>query len=662
MVKRNCYQVTLGFLLACPILLTPARLAIAGAGHDHGPQFKTQGGSAPVAINLETAQQLGILTEVVKAQPFDRALKATGTIESVPNRQALVTAPVKGKIVSLLVEPGASVRQGQAIATITSAELSDLRNTSKEKRAELWASVQQSKTNLQLAQSNESRYRAIAAAEISRAKDSLTAAQAQYDRDLSLVQDRSVVKVARENYQRQKTIAQSEIAQAQTEVDVAVERYEQDRKLVASGALPRRQMLESQALLSAARTKLAKAKQQPEVLTAASELRKAETEVPIRAQQESATKLAEARANLVTASTRKELVAATAEIQRAQAALTAAQTKFDLADRSYFTRLKQLGTSADSNGLITIKAPIDGTVVDRPATVGQTVVEGETKLMTVTNNSTVIATAQVYEKDLPQLAVGQAVNVRVAGLGDRLLKSTISLISSQVDQRRTVAVQSQLSNADSSLKAGMFAELEIITGQSDQAVISMPSSALVDVNGKKQVYVQNNNSFQPVTVTLGQTAGDRVEVKAGLFAGDRVVTQGAMSLYAQSLRGDGGGTEAGHEGDDHGEQGEKAGTAKSNILGLSFLPSWALPAGMGTAVGGGLLIGLWQYRRRRSSDVVANPLDVDIDRAITAVLLEETLPEPRLTSTEGSESLPLLSGDSSEMISGDRTPESSASC
>ncbi|HEY9604018.1 MAG TPA: efflux RND transporter periplasmic adaptor subunit, partial [Allocoleopsis sp.] len=49
--------------------------------------------------------------------------------------------------------------------------------------------------------------------------------------------------------------------------------------------------------------------------------------------------------------------------------------------------------------------------------------------------------------------------------------------------------------------------------------------------------LQNGNAFQPVEVTLGQTSGDMVEVKTGLFEGDLVVTQRAPQLYAQSLRG-----------------------------------------------------------------------------------------------------------------------------
>jgi hypothetical protein len=59
---------------------------------------------------------------------------------------------------------------------------------------------------------------------------------------------------------------------------------------------------------------------------------------------------------------------------------------------------------------------------------------------------------------------------------------------------------------------------------------------VVEANLEKLVYVKSGDGYQPTTVTLGQTVGDLVEVKAGLFAGDSVVSQRAPQLYAQSLK------------------------------------------------------------------------------------------------------------------------------
>jgi membrane fusion protein, heavy metal efflux system len=613
MSQRNRLQLLFLATSILAVQMLTASPAMAGSGHSHGKEFKDNAvGKTSIAIDQATAQQAGIRVAAITPKPLELGLTATGKIELAADRQSLVTAPVSGKIVALLVEPGATVRQGQPLATLTSPELADLRISTQSKRSELWANYQQAQASLQLATTNYQRYRTIAAAELNRAKDSLTAAQAQYNNDQSLVQSRSVVKAAQENYQRQLAIAKSETAQAQTEVAVAQERYTQDQRLAASGALPRRQVLESQAALSAARTKLTKAQQQPEVLAALAELRKAEVELPVRNQQDSATRLADARSNLVTASTQKEVVAAEAELRRAQLALNAAKAQYDLVDLSYNTRLKQLGTATDERGLVTIKAPLSGTVSDITATVGQTVTAGETKVMQVVDDRQVIVTANIYERDLASVSLGQRVNLKVASLPDQTFSGTVSRIGTLVGQERVVPVQAVLENSDRRLKAGMFTTMELMTGNRTPAVLAVPSAALVTANGQKTLYVQSGDKFQSVAVTTGRTSGDLVEIKTGLFAGDRVAVQGAMSLYAQSLKGDG----ADSHDDEHGTE------AKPDAKSLGGWGTWSLLA----ASAGGLAIGglgavVWQRRRQ-----LPGQSDRDIDRVIDAVLVAEEEP------------------------------------
>jgi membrane fusion protein, heavy metal efflux system len=102
-----------------------------------------------------------------------------------------------------------------------------------------------------------------------------------------------------------------------------------------------------------------------------------------------------------------------------------------------------------------------------------------------------------------------------------------------------VPVKAELDNAEGLLKPGMFADLEILTQRTPVAVLAVPKSAVVETNDKHQVvFVQNGDAYQPVEVTLGKAFGAFVEVKGGLFDGDRIVTQRANQLYAQSLRGD----------------------------------------------------------------------------------------------------------------------------
>ncbi|MFB8787621.1 MAG: efflux RND transporter periplasmic adaptor subunit [Potamolinea sp.] len=179
-----------------------------------------------------------------------------------------------------------------------------------------------------------------------------------------------------------------------------------------------------------------------------------------------------------------------------------------------------------------------GTIADREITLNESVKAAEKPLMSILNDSSVLATANIYEKDLNQVQKGQQVKVKIASLPNRTFKGRISLIGSIVEGgTRVVPVKAELDNSDGVLKPGMFAELEVLTDKTPTAILAIPSSAIVEANGKKLVYVQNGNAFQPTEVILGQTSGDMVEVKSGLFDGDAIVTQRAPQLYAQSLRG-----------------------------------------------------------------------------------------------------------------------------
>lgn len=303
------------------------------------------------------------------------------------------------------------------------------------------------------------------------------------------------LQLALENYQKQQQVAAADIQQARIALNFAQERYDRDKELLEQGAIPRRQVLESQ------------------------------------------TQLAEAKAGLTKATSRLQVAEATAQLKRARSQVAVAQSRVDLSSATYQSRLRQLGASPNPDGTITIVAPISGMVADREVTLGQSAQDAGAKLMTLVDNRIVLATANIYEKDLNQIAKGQPARVTVAGLPNRTFSGRITVIGSVVEgETRIVPVKAELVNPSGVLKPGMFATLELLTDQT-ATTLSVPASALVEANGRQRVYVQNGQSFEPVDVELGRTVGDRVEIKSGLFEGDNVVVQGAPMLYAQSLRG-----------------------------------------------------------------------------------------------------------------------------
>jgi membrane fusion protein, heavy metal efflux system len=577
-------------LMNCWIFLAPAALSHGGHGNEFSEQEKTV--SSEVKIEAETAQRIGVNVSPVQKQSLKVEIVATGQIELLPNQKVEVTAPIKGKILQLLVQPGARVKAGQPVATMTSPELGDLRVAAQEKKSEAVASLQQAQADLQLAQDSYGKIQQIAKAEQEQALSQLAAAQSRLTREQQLVKKGSIIQVAKTSYQRQQQVSKAEITAAQIEVNVALDRYQKDTELAAGGALPRRQVLESQAKLAEARTTLAKAQSQPGVLQAESELRKAETDLPLRELRDAEKQVAEAKGQLSKAVNQKSLVEAEAQLRKSQSAVTAAQNRQNLSAATYNTRIAQLGNSDNQNGIITIKSAIDGTVADRDITTGQSVADAGAKLMTITNDQQVMATANIYEKDLGKIKLGQDAHVKV---GSEVFEGTINRIGTAVEgQSRVVPVQVALSNSGGSLKPGMFAELRLATDESTAPLLAVPTAAIVEADGKKIVYVQNGNVYQPITVTLGQTVGDLVEVKSGLFAGDKVVTQRAPQLYAQSLK-------APAKDDEHAAGGEKKAASGMSIAGVKipFNPLWlAIPGILGT--GGGAW---WLVKRNKRNQL-----------------------------------------------------------
>ncbi|MEA5463597.1 efflux RND transporter periplasmic adaptor subunit [Leptothoe sp. PORK10 BA2] len=376
----------------------------------------------------------------------------------------------------------------------------------------------------------------------------VTALENAAERQGDVQQAEANARLAQQSYERQQKIALTAINQTRTELRVAQEQYERDRNLTEKGALPRRELLESEANLALVQQAVTEAESQLEVL------------------------------------------AAQTEVERTQTALKVAQSRAQLSTRTYQTRLEQLGAEANPDGTITIKAPISGTITNRAVTLGQSAEDAGETLMTIVDDRTVLATANIYEKDLNQVSQGQRVRVTTSSLPDQLFEGQITNIGSLVEgENRVVLVRAELDNTDGTLKPGMFAELEVLTDRTPEPVVAIPQSAIVEANGQPIVFVQNGNSFQPVEVTLGRQAGDLVEVESGLFEGDRIVTQRANQLYAQSLRG----------GSAEPEEAETTEVTETSGAG-GTLPWWVLLSGSGALAIGTFAAGaFWSNRRNR---------------------------------------------------------------
>jgi Cu(I)/Ag(I) efflux system membrane fusion protein len=196
-------------------------------------------------------------------------------------------------------------------------------------------------------------------------------------------------------------------------------------------------------------------------------------------------------------------------------------------------QIRQLEKSGRPDLAIAIPSPVSGTVLQKSVFVGQYVQEGA-ELYLLADLSQVWLQAQVYEADLASLRVGQPASATVNAYPGRSFAGRIAFIEPVLDpQTRTARARIVLANPRGELKPGMFADarLQIPLGRR----LSIPRTALIDTGARKVVYVETApGTFAARDVRVGSSAGDRVEILAGLSEGEKVVSTANFFLDSQA--------------------------------------------------------------------------------------------------------------------------------
>ena len=181
-----------------------------------------------------------------------------------------------------------------------------------------------------------------------------------------------------------------------------------------------------------------------------------------------------------------------------------------------------------------IPAPISGTVVERPAVVGQ-VVEPTTALLKLVDTSMLIAQGAAPEDVLRELKVGQPVRVTVAAYPGKRFDGRLTFIHPQIDPERRVAhVWAEIPNPGGELKEDMFAQFSVVVGGGPRTLV-IPAAALMSEGGIEFVFVETAAGFQRTPVAVGARNEQSVEIKQGLAPGTKVVTDGKRQVYTVFL-------------------------------------------------------------------------------------------------------------------------------
>jgi cobalt-zinc-cadmium efflux system membrane fusion protein len=193
-------------------------------------------------------------------------------------------------------------------------------------------------------------------------------------------------------------------------------------------------------------------------------------------------------------------------------------------------KMRQLsGRSRRELSRYELKATLSGTVIERNATKGQAV-KDDTELLKIADLSQVILSVSVPARYLPFLEKGRTVTVRSKNLKMKT-KAKLVYIAPVVDQdTRTSVARARIDNSQGKWRPGLCANMHI-PAQALEAKVTVPTGAIVEIDGKPSVFVVHNpNEYELRHITIGPRTEKRVSIKNGLSAGEVVVTKNTVIL------------------------------------------------------------------------------------------------------------------------------------
>lgn len=214
------------------------------------------------------------------------------------------------------------------------------------------------------------------------------------------------------------------------------------------------------------------------------------------------------------------------------------KSEFDAADATLKQAIAEVEAIKAQIAKKQIRAPFDGRVGIRLANVGQFVARGR-DLLPLLKLDPMYVNFSVPQRYLPSVANGQEIEVQVDAFPGKNFVGSVTAVNAEVDPlTRNISVQATIANKDETLRAGMFARIEVqLKGTESQ--IAVPSTSIAYASYGNSIFVveqikgQDGKEFLGVRqkfVKLGSSRGDLIVITEGLKAGEQIVTSGVFKL------------------------------------------------------------------------------------------------------------------------------------
>ncbi len=239
----------------------------------------------------------------------------------------------------------------------------------------------------------------------------------------------------------------------------------------------------------------------------------------------------------------KKNISSDKEVQEADAARKIAELTLSTAKQRLlnygFTaeEVAAIKSDRDTSAVILVRAPYDGTLVERSVVVGEAVVPGKS-IFTLADLSSMWLSLSIPADRAGLIRKGLGVQATFRGLSIEASRGQITWVNTSIDEKtRMLRARAVVSNVDRKLSAGMFGDALVFTADARSAV-DVPKDAIQRFEQKLYVFVKLEDdlySLRRVTI-VERPSTNMVAVVEGLRANEPVVATGAFTVMSEFLK------------------------------------------------------------------------------------------------------------------------------
>jgi RND family efflux transporter MFP subunit len=217
----------------------------------------------------------------------------------------------------------------------------------------------------------------------------------------------------------------------------------------------------------------------------------------------------------------------------AQAAISAAVAETRAA-------VAQVDVAKTTLGRMTVTSPINGTVLDKPREVGETV-DNLAPLMELADMDSLVVEIDVPEGRLPLVKVGGPCEISLDAFASQRFGGKVREIGKRVNRSKaTIPVKVEFAEIpegatplpDMSARVSFLTQALDEKARAAESKLMVPAKAVTTRDGKTYVFVVEGGAVRMEPVTLGAKSGDAFEVPEGPTAGTKVVTSPDATLQS----------------------------------------------------------------------------------------------------------------------------------